>query len=112
MKFTIKVVVIPMLLFSSACHVAVKSASTKRSEQSDNYTEHTCTFGKYGSITVHEGGIDDIYIVVNRKKYPSYGGENFVQSKDDIDVVMMFDRQGNPSYRGEIPGRNCRVSRH
>lgn len=68
-----------------------------------------CTFGKYGPITIHEGGVKDTYILVQGKKYPSNGGGYLVQSNDDVNVGVIFDRKGNPSYQGVIPGRNCRV---
>ena len=110
MRSTIKALVIPMLLFSGACHAGAKAGSTKSLAPLGHYTEYTCTFGKYGSVTTHVGGIGRTYIIVNQKRYPSYGGEKFVQSNDDDNVVMMFDRKGNLSYKGDIPGRNCRVS--
>ena len=109
MSFMIKLLIIPIIFFSSACGGATKSFSTERSAPGNHYTEHTCLFGKYGYITVHEGGIDNTYIIVNQKRYASYGGENFVQSKDNVDVVMMFNRRGELSYQGEIAGRNCHV---
>ena len=74
MAFTFKALVIPALLASSAGCAADKPVSA------GHYVEHTCTFGQYGDVTVHEGGINDIYIVVHGKKYPASGGEDFVQS--------------------------------
>lgn len=105
MTCTIKAFMVPALLVTSVGCAAAKPAP------SGHYTEHTCTFGKYGPVTVHEGGIGNTYIVVHGKRYPSTGGENFVQSDADDSIAVMFDRKGNPSYRGEIPGRNCRVAR-
>lgn len=105
----VKSLIVSMFLASGACHAASKSASTKRAASTNHYIERTCTFGKYGPITVHEGGVKDTYITVKGKKYPSNGGGFFVTSNDDVNVAVMFDRKGNPSYQGEIPGRNCRV---
>ena len=76
-----------------------------------HYTEHTCSFGTYGPVTVHEGGIGRTYITVGGKDYPATGGENFVQSDADDSVAVTFDGKGGLFYRGEIPGRDCRVTR-
>ena len=105
MGFKVKALVVSALLVTSAGCAAAKSART------EHYTEHTCTFGKYGLVTVHEGGIGHTYIVVRGKRYPATGGENFVQSDDDDSVAVMFDRKGGLSYQGEIPGQNCRITR-
>lgn len=67
MKYTIKFFIIPMLLVSSACHAAIKSASTNHDASAGHYTEYTCTFGKYGSVTTHVGGIRKTYITVGKK---------------------------------------------
>ena len=96
---------IPALLVTSTGCAAAGSAPA------GHYIERTCTFGKYGPVTVHEGGIGHTYIVVRGKKYPSTDGENFVQSDDDDSVAVMFDRKGNLSYQGEVPGRNCHTTR-
>ena len=105
MTCTIKAFMVAALLVTSVGCAAAKPASA------GHYTEHTCNFGKYGQVTVHEGGIGHTYIVVRGKRYPSTGSENFVQSDEDDSIAVMFDRKGNPSYQGEIPGRNCRVAR-
>ena len=102
---------ISMVLLSSAGRAATHSAATRQTSSSGHYIEYACTFGKYGPVVIHEGGVGTTYIVVHGKKYPSTGGEDFVQSDTDDGVAVMFDRRGNPSYRGEVPGRNCRVSR-
>jgi len=101
----IKALMPPVLLVVSANCAAAASAPT------GHYVEHTCIFGKYGPVTVHQGGIGRTYIVVRGKRYPSTGGENFVQSDDDDSVAVMFDRKGKLSYQGEILGKNCRITR-
>ncbi len=110
MKLMICGSMISMLLVSGVGYAATRSTPVDRSASITHYTEHTCAFGQYGLVTVHEGGIGNTYIVVRGKRYPSTGGENFVQSNDDDNVAVMFDRKGNMSYRGEVPGRNCHVT--
>jgi tellurite resistance-related uncharacterized protein len=102
---------ISALLFLSAGCAAEAPASTKQADPSAHFTEHTCKFGKYGDVTIHEGGLKNTYIIVNGKKHPSTGGHDFIQSNNDDTVVVMFDLKGNPSYQGDIPGRDCRVTR-
>ena len=97
-------IILGLLVVSTGC-AAASPAPT------GHYVEHTCTFGKYGPVTVHQGGIGRTYIVVRGKRYPSTGGENFVQNDDDDSVAVMFDREGKLSYQGEVPGKNCRITR-
>ncbi|WP_347091090.1 hypothetical protein [Sphingomonas parapaucimobilis] len=101
-----KTSIICALLIASASCVDAKPAAA------GHYTEYTCTFGKYGRITVHKEGIDHTYIIVRGKKYPATGGVNFIASDDDDSVGVMFDRKGNLSYGSDgIPGKDCRTIR-